>query len=133
MAKLATYLFLMIGFTILFYFTGLIGETDTPNATLITLLLHPNNIPNTVLTFAAENLLTLLASAGIIVGAVLSFRSEKILKATYTLFLLTLTWDFIAVFNVVNAINPIIAIVFFAPFLFVYIPTVLQWWDGVTT
>ena len=131
MAKLTKFLMLMSGLVLLFYFPGLLDKT--PNATLLNLLLDPVGFQDTNIFVKALTVLELVAAAGIIVGTIVAQRTELIVVATFTIFLFNLLFDFIAIIAIVAAVNPVIAILLFAPLLFVYFTTVIEWFRGLTT
>lgn len=130
-AKLTRYLILMSGLVLLFYFTGLIPQT--PNATLLNLLLDPDAFQNSEWYTKTLIALELVAAATIIVGTVVAQRTELIVVATMTIFFFNLFFDFIGVFSVVASVNPVIAILLIGPIMFVYFTTVIEWWRGITT
>jgi len=128
MGKLATYLVLMSGLTLLFYFFGLVQNTGT--STLLTLVLSPENLENT--SFSTL-IISALSLAGILASVVLGFSNQNVeLAATGTLaiFLFNLGWDFLSVFNRVRAQNEPLALLIFAPLLLLYCVTIVEWWRG---
>ena len=130
MAKLITFMFLMIGVVLLFHFGGLIE--DTPNSTLIQLALNPEGITSSNVYLLVIGLLTTVGSiAVIVIGAVT--KTDFIIFAGIIPPLLTLGWDFLIIFNVFAAINIFVALLIMSPIFIVYIITVLEWWRGIST
>ncbi len=138
MGKFATYMILMTGLMLLFYFTGLIQtvtddgvcEGDTPNAKLLNILLQPDCMKegtfgrNTILAMTGAGAVLIIA-AGLFIGNV-----ELAIMSTMAIYLFALGWDFLAVFQRVLQANKVLALLFFAPFLFFYVITILEWWRG---
>lgn len=130
MAKLMTFLFLMIGIVLLFHFGGLIE--NTPNSTLIQIALNPESISSSNIYLTIIGLLTTVGAIAIIViGAVT--KTDFIIFASLILPLLSLGWDFLVIFNVFAAINLFIALLIMSPIFIVYVLTVLEWWRGIST
>ena len=66
----------------------------------------------------------------LVLSGVVYERLEYAATAAFVGFLFIITWDFIAVFNVVREANPVLAILVFAPFLLIFIPTILEFMRG---
>lgn len=139
MGKLTTYLIIMSGLTLLFYFTGLIQdcgddglcEGSTPNGKLLDILLKPQDMKQSTMGDYIVGILAGLAALGsLLLSGVVFERLEYAATASFVGFLFTVGWDFIAVFNVVRESAPALAILIFAPFLLVFIPTVLEFLRG---
>ena len=124
---------------LLFYFTGLLQECEddgmceakTPNSKLLDILLRPENMRQSTIGDYIIGILAGLAIVGSLVlsGAVYE-RLEYAATAAFIGFLFTVSWDFIAVFNVVREANPVLAVLVFAPFLLIFIPTILEFMRG---
>lgn len=127
MGKLTTYILMMSGLTLLFYFTGL--TDNTINSTLLTLLLNPSNLSTSALGTQISLVLIGIATAGIVIGF-FSQNSELILIAPFTIWLLGVLWDFLSVANKVYSVNPVIAILFFSPLLLLFGVTIVEFWRG---
>lgn len=139
MGKLTTYLFIMSGMVLLFYFGGLLQEcgddglceATTPNGKLIDILLHPENMRQSTLGDYVVGILAGLAVVGsLIFSGYLYDRLEYAAIAAFVGFLFNVAWDFIAVFNVVREATPVLAILVFAPFLLVFILSVVEFLRG---
>lgn len=140
MGKLTTYLVIMSGLMLLFYFGGLLPtecgedglcEVNTPSGKLLTILLRPQNMRTSTLGDWVIGILAGLAVVGsLVLSGIVYERLEYAAIAAFLGFLVVVVWDFIAVFNVVRETNPVIAILLFAPFLLVFIPTVLEFMRG---
>ena len=140
MGKLTTYLVIMSGLMLLFYFGGLLPtecgedglcEVNTPSGKLLTILLRPENMRASTLGDWVIGILAGLAVVGSLVLSGLVYeRLEYAAIAAFLGFLFVVVWDFIAVFNVVREAAPVLAILLFAPFLLVFILTVLEFMRG---
>ena len=139
MGKLTGYMAIMCGLILLFYFTGLLQECSddglceatTPNGKLLNILLKPENMRASTLGDWVVSILAGLAVGGsLILSGWLYDRLEYAAYAAFTGFLLTVLWDFVAVYNVVRDASPVLAILIFAPYLIIFIPTVLEFMRG---
>ena len=138
MGKLTTYIMIMSGLMIMFYFGGLISdctndglcESTTPNSLLLDHLMHPENIKSSTL---ATKITTAIALIGVGAAIILGFANRNIelaVTGAVATYLFTLLLDFIAVFNRLRAIRPELAIIIFAPTLLLYCVTIIEWWRG---
>ena len=126
MGKLTTYILIMGGLVILFYFTGIV--TDTANATFLNLLLNVENFRTSDINSTVVLAIEAIVATGILIGAVFAGRLELAARGTLAIFLLNLLWDFIKVFNTIRSTNAVLAILIFAPLLFLYFVTIVEWW-----
>jgi len=128
MGKLTTYIIVMSGIMLLFYFGGLIDAT--PNSTFLNLLLSPEKIQT--LTLYEKGILVLegIGAAAIITLGILTRNIELAVMGPFAIYYFNLGWDFLAVFNKVRSVNPVIAILFFSPMMILYVITILEWWRG---
>ena len=140
MGKLTNYLIIMSGILLLFHFGGLMGTaSDTcnsanPNNALLCLLLSPEDLPNT--EFAINKVVFALQGIGlgiIIIGAAVTGNLELALVAPVAIFMFNLLWSFLDVFNKLREINPVFAVLIFAPILIMFVVTILDWWRGRDT
>lgn len=131
MGKLTTYLMVMTGIMILFYFGGLTDGTTS----LMGILLNPTTLKTSgIIVAVGAAIITAAAAAQIkIAGTSLASAPEILVMSTAFTLLLALVWDFIVVFNKVLATNPVIAILLFSPLFLVLGITMIEWWRGVTT
>lgn len=123
MGKLTTFILIMSGLMLLFYFTGLI-----PNNPFLNLLLSPEDMTTT------EFYITLTTAIAVGLGAiVIGFITKNLELAAMAVFvpiMITLMWNFISVYNKMASVNKVIAIILFAPLLFMFLVTMLDWWRG---
>lgn len=126
MGKLTTYVLIMSGLVLLFYFTGIL--TDTANTTFLNLLLSPENLRATAFSTRIIAILEGVVIGGILIGGLMMGNLEAMFKATFVIYLLNLLWDFIMIFNAVRSANVVLAILFFAPLLFLFYLTIIEWW-----
>ncbi len=140
MGKLTTYLVIMSGLMLLFYFGGLLPtecgedglcEVNTPSGKLLTLLLRPENMRTSTVGDYVIGIIAGLAAVGsLVLGGFLYERLEYAAIASFLVFLIVILWDFIAVFNVIREAAPVLAILFFTPFLLVFTLTILEFMRG---
>jgi len=126
MGKVTTYVLMFTGLSLLFYYFGLIG-----NNALLTMILNPQNL-STSQFWTSIVIASLSTMSAIFVG--IYYRNVELASATVVVpFFFSLLWDFIQVFNRIRVENEFIAIVFFAPILFLFLMTMYEYWRGMTT
>jgi len=139
--KLATYIIMMTGITLLFYFTGLMGSAEdicssaNPNNLLLCLGLNPEDVPDSGasinrisgLTIAA---LELVLGAAIVVGLIYAGQVELAIFAPFAIFLFNLLWNFLSVFNRLASENYVVTVLLMSPFLVYLAVLILDWWRG---
>jgi len=129
MGKLTTtFLIIMSGLTLLFYFGGMLD--NTPNALLLNLLLSPEDIQQSSAFAQVIILLELIAAAGIFVGSIFTNRVELVVTAGFVIFLANLLFDFVAVYQVVAQASQVLAILVFSPIFLAYTVTLVEFWRG---
>ncbi len=131
MGKFGTYILVMSGLMLLFYFTGITEQTGT--TTLLNLLLNPEGFQNTPLAIKATAIFTGILASAIVVGFAIAGNVELGVMVAFTTFLFNSLWDFLAVFNKVASVNPVLAILIFSPLLFLFIVTTIEWWRGLVS
>lgn len=128
MNKAYTYLFIMSGIMLVFYFAGLSTEAGT----LLSYLLEPENLNSTSMWITIVSAIGAASVAGLIVG--ISTRNVELAAAApIALFLLTLGFDFIKIFIYMASLNSVLAILFFSPLMLLYPLTILEFWRGRDT
>ena len=131
MGKFGTYVVIMSGLMLLFYFTGITEQTGT--TTLLNLLLNPEGFQETPISIKAIAALTGILASAIVVGFAIAGNVELGVMVAFTTFLFNSLWDFLNVFNKVASVNPVIAVLIFSPLLFLFVVTTVEWWRGVST
>lgn len=123
MTRMTTFIMIITGVTILFYFTGF--PIDNP---LLDLLINPEN-----LSFTAFWTVIITAITGTVAGIFVGIWSRNIELAAMTAFapyIAMLLWNVISVFNTLALENRAIAVLIFAPTLFMFIITIVDYWRG---
>ncbi len=142
MGKLSVYILVISGVTLLFYFSGLMGSTAdicdsaNPNNALLCLLLSPEDMPRT--DFTNINSISVIAiqgivGLGVVIGAFFTGQIELAIISPVAIFLFNLLWNVISIFNKVREVNPVIAVIFIAPMLLLFILVIVDWWRGRDT
>ena len=131
MGKFGTYIVVMTGLTILFYFAGLLE--NTASSSLLKLLLDPAGFQLNVITIAAIAIFTGVAASAIVVGFFSAANLELVGMGTFTIFFASLMWDFLAVVARVNSANPVFGVIFMSPLMVIYVLALVEWWRGITT
>ncbi len=137
MANMQTYLMVMSGILLIFYFAGLLEPTvaqctdSTVSNALLCVVLSPEDLPESTLVKSII-LLAIVGGIGIaiVIGAFFTGQIELAIVSPVAVFILSLLWSFLSVFNKVKSANPVIAILIFAPTLLYTAVMVLDWWRG---
>lgn len=129
MAKLANYILLLSGISLLFYFMGIL--VDTPSSFLLSLILNPANLQATPWWVVTLSITGVIVTGGVIFVGWVATKSELWVFAPLLPLFFALGWDFIAIFAELNSINPILAVLFIGPILFVYTLMVIEWWRNM--
>jgi len=131
MAKFANYIIIMSGFVLLFYTMGLID--NTPNSTLLNLLLDPENFQTSALSIKALLAIQAILATAIVVGFAMAGNIELGVMVSFSIALFNMLWDFMSVIGVLSANIGPLALLVFSPLLLLFLVTMLEWWRGVTT
>lgn len=136
MAKFHTYILLMTGLMLLFYFTGLASCDNpalgvcNPTSTLLNLLLGVEGTESSTLW---SNLVLAMVgtAAGFTVAiGIITRNVELAVTGPMTVYLATLLWNFIDVVNKVREANDTLGLLLFAPVLFLFVIVTVEWWRG---
>lgn len=128
MGKLTTYMFIMSGLTLLFYVTGLLH--GTANSALLNLLLSPEGIKDSIFSGRVLAALGLITTAAAFLSTFYVINLQAVARISITLYLLSIGWDFIAVYAVVASVNSVIALLLFSPLLLVFVLTMYEFFDS---
>lgn len=125
MGKLTTYILMMSGLMLLFYFAGLIQ--NTANSTLLNLLLNPEDLANS--SFKTNLFLVLegIAIGGAIIIGLFQSNPEPPAVATFAIFIFNVFWDFSSVIAKVASTNKVAAILIFSPIMILFMVTLIEW------
>jgi hypothetical protein len=119
-----TYLLLFSGLSLLFYFAGLVEDSNP----FIIILLHPENMTTTA--FYATLLTAIGGGATVIFIGWVTKDLELAAMTAVTGAMIPLLWNFIAVFSKMYAINAVLSLLFFAPILLLFIVNMIDFWRG---
>lgn len=131
MGKFGNYLLMMAGLVLLFYFAGYVENTGT--SVFLNFLLSPESFQTSSLV---SKVVAALSGIGAIATIVVGFtvnNAELAAMGPPSILFFNLSWDFVQIVSVISAVNPVLSILLFGPFLLLWIATVLEWWRGVTT
>jgi len=150
MGKITTYMLIMAGITLLFYFGGLLTECvgdeyctgTTPNSIILTSILkvgdlynsddHTSPVPSNKNIYIAIAV-AIGAMAVVSVGlGIISRSPEWAALAPMALFLVLFGWDFLTIFSVIYAENQALALLI-SPIFVVWLLAVFEWFRGMTT
>jgi len=135
MGKFTTYMFVMAGFFLVFYYLGISDNTWTSG--LLTLLFNPSGAASTLGASGKLAILAPLLTGALAYGTVAivtrQYFSESLVLVSFMPTLVAFLFDFIKLFVIVNGFNTIVALLIFAPMIIVYVLTIIEWWRGVPT
>ena len=145
MGKFTTMLVLLVGALIIFNVFGLVD--GGASGSLYSIINDPSvlqsrvdsGIDNPVKEDRNAGLFVLLGSAvGSIIIAITalvtrSYSPEIILLAAAVPALFAIVFDLFIVFNNVNQVSHVLAIILLSPVIILWIFTVIEWWSGVST
>lgn len=118
-----TYIALFSGVSLIFYFTGLVDSNP-----FIDILLRPQNLSTSSLYLAIFT-----AIAGVAAVIVIGFstkNSELAVMSAVTAAMIPVLWNFTSVFLTLYEINEVLALLFFAPLMFLFVMNIVDYWRG---
>ena len=127
MEKVWTYLMMITGILLLFYFTGLSSGAGT----LLSMLLDPENIYTSEWWISVSVL-----GGGIISGVVIGIvtrNAELAIMSPITAYLLVAAIDIMMIFNYLASLNWVLAVLFMSPFIYLIPVTFIEYWRGRDT
>jgi len=142
MGKTTTYIIIMSGLMLLFYFAGLLQDctadamctSTTANSALLNLLLKVESWQDmniwTRIIIALEGIGALV---GVIAIGYVTRDYRLAIKIPIAVWLANLFWDFIKIFIIVKSANVYLALLFFAPLMILYVVTIAEWGWGEDT
>lgn len=128
-SKVGTYLGILSVTVITAYLLGLMANTGT--SALLSWLSNPETLFTTSFYTNLNNVLSLFAVAGVVIGLFFSQKTDQAVLVGFTGVLFLVGKDMITIYQNVAVISADFALLFFAPFLLVYFLTVLEWWRAV--
>ena|SRR3990167_4757995 len=131
MGKLTTYLMIMSGLTLLFYFAGLLE--DTASSLLFNLLFDVQGISTNSLVLSVVGITVLVGAATTLSTVFIVVDYRTVLRAGFVALMLSLFWDFLAVTGKVMSVNVVLGVLFLAPLALVYILTVYEFFEQMET
>jgi len=133
MAKITTYLFIMAGLIILFSVTGIVGIAVSDKTTFLNALYNWKDMDQSDLVSIVGVCLLALAVTGTITLGFTSSGLEKSAIYLLTTALLAFGWDFLIVAKTIAnqcLVCSAIATLFFAPFMVMFVISLIDWWRG---
>ena len=131
MGNMTTYIILMTGLLLVFHLFGIIEQGTTINSQILNILMHPENLSFS--DFFREYLLASITGAALVGTIIIGFvtkNTELAAMTGFAIFLGTVLFDFIAVYSVIAEFSKVLALVFFAPAMFLFVITIVDWWRG---
>lgn len=128
MGKLVQMMIILVVIDILFLVTGQLGQ-GSPSAFMINMILDPANITASQfwnVLISGGGITTLLATTGVIIGALLS-ATNIIIFLPMGIILANLIGDYVTLFLNLNSHNPVFATIVMVPLMVAYVITVVEW------
>lgn len=129
MGKLTTYVVIMTGLLLLFYFTGLLPEGN-PAADFLTLLTNPENMQFSEFALQIGTVINAIALTGAIIVGIIVGEVELVAVGGFAIFLVNLLWGFTAVYTKIASYDAVLATLLFSPIMFLFVMTIIEWWRG---
>lgn len=123
--RTTSYILIISGIMLLFYFTGLSKDAGT----LLSTLLSPQNFNTSAWWVAFIGVLGGTLISTIVVG-IFTQNIELAVMAPLSAFLLIALYDFIKIYVLLASLNYVLATLFFAPFLILLPLTIVDYWLG---
>ncbi len=128
--KLTTYLVILSGMILMFYFTGIL-PSDTPNSAFLDLVLNPERFFSHSLTSRMILAVEAVGLGGAVIAGLIFGRNILLAaKSPFIIFFFNLGVDIVAIFGQVASVNRVIAVLVFAPFIILFIISIIEWWGG---
>lgn len=134
MGKMINLVIILIIMDILFLVTGQMGQDSLTSLTL-NAIENPESMINSTFYIslisgnASGSLTTLAVAGGVIVGSIVS-ATNIIVFLPMGLLLALLLGDFLSIYGVINAFNPVLSKVIMAPIFIIFVLTVIEWIRG---
>jgi len=130
MSKITTYLGILGTILIGAHLMGLIANTGT--SILFSWLANPEQLFSSSFFSSISNILTLFATAGVIIGLFTSQKTDLVAIIGFTSLLFLVGWDMLAIYSGLKTINTDLALLIMSPALLIYLITVIEWWRGIS-
>lgn len=124
-----TFLLIMTGLMLAFYLFGILPEASTPNSVIMNFLLHPENAQTSTVVLIILGYI----AAGYATSLVLGFfvkNTEWSIMGPIGVYLLSLMYDFIVVYQKIAESNIVIAMLIFSPLLILWLFTCIDFIRG---
>ena len=131
MGKIINYLGFIAVLILLFSMAGI--TVESPTGYLIGFLKDPSSWSTSALFVKITALLGAVAAGGVVAGIFLRADISLILKVPMTLFLLSLGWDIVGIFNLIKEVNLWLGLLLTAPLALAYGISLIEWWSGSST
>jgi len=128
MGKVAKILVVVSGLLLLFYFAGLI--INTPNSTLLNMLLDPSSIQTAALYTKIILVIELAVAVGAVILGFFIKYPELIAAAGLIPLVGNLMWDITAVSSKVFSVNKFFGVILFAPMMIFMCIALWEFWRG---
>ncbi len=131
MGKMINLVVILIFMDLLFLITGQMGQDSLSSLTLTAienpeLFLESSFYRNLISGDASGSLTSLLIAGGVTVASLIS-ATNVIVFLPMGLVLALLIGDFLSIYNVINAFNPVLSKLIMAPILIIFALTVIEW------
>ena len=129
MGKITTYLAIMSFVVLGFHYAGIVQ--NTPVGWFLTAIKNLAGFSNNSFYTTLTAVLATFGGATIIIGAFAGSKIEQGATIAFTTLLLTLAWELIAIWNVLqDSMGEMFSTLLISPIVVIYVLTVLEWWRG---
>ncbi|KKM62199.1 hypothetical protein LCGC14_1524070 [marine sediment metagenome] len=134
MGKMINLIIILVFIDLLFIVTGQLSIAETnPSSLILQAILDPQTILSTqffTLFFRVAGLATILTTGAVLVGIINKAGIDIIGFASATVLLTGLAGDYITIWNLLRAQNPVLATLIFAPIILMFIFILVEWVRG---
>lgn len=134
MGKLINLIAILIFIDLLFIITGQLTINDTnPSSLILKAIIDPQTILSTDFFktfFVVAGVSVLTIGGAVLVGIINKAGIDILGFATATVLLTGLAGDYITIWNILRAANPILATLIFAPIIVIFIFVLVEWVRG---
>ena len=134
MGKMINLIIILVFIDLLFIVTGQLSIAETnPSSLILQAILDPQTILSTqffALFFSVAGLATILTTGAVLVGIINKAGIDIIGFASATVLLTGLAGDYITIWNLLRAQNPVLATLIFAPIILMFIFILVEWVRG---
>ncbi len=130
MARITTYIIIIVILVILFNAVGLL--VDTPLSSLLNWAINPEDADQSSAFLILLGVAGLVSASVVTIAALITGKIDIGLLAPFVIFVIgTLVWDLVAIFGIVaDSTNTILATIIFSPLIIGMVVDAIAWWTA---